>query len=133
MKLNTRTETVVSCQDWDKFVREAYGRPYCFQQQDGCRSRGVFRFVVPDEPGDFDNDTVSEVVNGPDQGVSFKAWLKRDPKAPLRHESSVMRNDAFGIELWWHRNFYPDIQIVANDLHSKGLLEAGEYTIDIDW
>jgi hypothetical protein len=35
--------------------------------------------------------------------------------------------------MWWERNFYPDIQIVANDLHSKDLLEAGTYIIEIDW
>jgi len=27
----------------------------------------------------------------------------------------------------------PNIQRVANDLHTKGLLEAGKYIIDIDW
>jgi len=62
-------------------------------------------------------------------GVSFASWLKRNPKSPL----SSGRKDASGIDLWWSRNFYPDIQMVANDLHAKGLLEAGEYTIDIDW
>ena len=41
--------------------------------------------------------------------------------------------DSWLIDLWWKRNFYPDIEMVANDLHAKGLLEAGEYAIDIDW
>ena len=33
----------------------------------------------------------------------------------------------------WERNFYPNIQAVANDLYKKGLLETGDYWIDIDW
>ena len=33
-----------------------------------------------------------------------------------------------------YRNyFYPNFQMIANDLHEKGLLPAGEYSIDIDW
>lgn len=24
-------------------------------------------------------------------------------------------------------------KMVANDLHAKGLIDAGDYTIDIDW
>jgi hypothetical protein len=35
--------------------------------------------------------------------------------------------------MFWDRNFYPNVQMVANDLHKKGLLEAGEYSIRIDW
>lgn len=38
-----------------------------------------------------------------------------------------------GLSLWWERNFYPSVEVVANDLHARGLLPAGEYTIDIDW
>jgi hypothetical protein len=61
--------------------------------------------------------------------VSFAAWLARDPDAPLGGE----RADAFGIRLFWKRNFYPSIGMVLNDLHARGLLEAGEYVIVIDW
>jgi len=35
--------------------------------------------------------------------------------------------------MWWERNFYPDVEMIANDLHKRGILEAGEYVIDIDW
>ncbi|MNY78275.1 hypothetical protein D3C86_2184560 [compost metagenome] len=63
-------------------------------------------------------------------GVSFRAWLERDPnqKIPNPHQFSFD-----GTELWWERNFYPDAQMVLNDLHQKGLIAAGEYVIDIDW
>ncbi len=128
--LNITRENVVEVQDWDRLVTETYKRPYAFQQQDGCKSRGIFRFSVPDDDPvgeDFENDTVEEKVNGNEMGVSFKAWLERDPKKSINGETG------YNIGLWWDRNFYPDIQMVANDLHSKGLLDAGDYTIDIDW
>ncbi len=126
--MKIRKENMVDVFEWDKTVKETYGRPYSFQQQDGCCSRGVFRIQVPDKADDYEQDTVPEIVNHDVRGVSFSAWLKRDPKTPLAHEKS-----GFFLELWWERNFYPDIQMVANDLHKKGLLEKGNYTIDIDW
>lgn len=133
--MNIRTEKVISAGDWDKFVSETYGRPYCFQQQEGCRERGTFGFEVPDTYGDEDsemNDSIPEVVNGERMGVKFAKWLERDPKAPLAVEEDC-RTDKWAIDLWWARNFYPCFQTLANDLHKRGLLEAGKYTIDIDW
>lgn len=119
----------IDVQEWDKLVSEIYGRQYSFQQQDGCRERGTFSLQVPDQDQDAKmNDSVPEIVNHRDMGVKFAAWLARDPKQPLAD-----RLDEFGLRLWWHRNFYPDVQAVANDLHKKGLLEAGEYLVIIDW
>jgi len=125
--MRIRIEKVICVSDWDKAVSDAYKRPYSFQQQDGCKSRGLHKFTVPGEADDFIRSEVPEVVNGPVMGVNFTAWLERDPKAPVR--GSV----GYDIGLFWDRNFYPDFQTVANDLHSKGLLDAGDYTIDIDW
>lgn len=131
--MNIKTKQVIDCSDWDKLVSETYGRPYCFQQQDDCKPRGVESLTVPSEyTNDYENDTVPEIVNHPEMGVSFKAWLERDPKAPLVSEEGI-RDDDFGLSLWWERNFYPDVNMVANDLYEKGLLEAGEYLINIDW
>lgn len=128
--MKIRTEQVIDVSEWDALVEKTYGRPYSFQQQDGCKSRGVFRFTVPsDETDDFERATVPEIVNHEEMGVSFEAWLKRDPKTDI----SDGRGDGFSLRLWWDRNFYPEFQMVANDLHSKGLLKAGDYTIDIDW
>ena len=126
--IRTRTEKLIDVQDWDNLVIETYGRPYSFQQQDGCKDRDLVSITVPDECEDFENDTVPEIVNGDEMGVSFKAWLARDPKTPLKD-----RDDAFGLTLWWERNFYPDVQMIANDLYEKGLIEAGDYLINIDW
>jgi hypothetical protein len=128
--MKTRNLQVIDLGDWDDLVEKTYGRPYSFQQQDGCKERQVFEFDVPSAAEDYDNTTVPEVVNHNDMGVSFAAWLARDPKAPLGGPDG---RDDFGLGLWWGRNFYPDVQMVANDLHAKGLLEAGHYGIDIDW
>lgn len=128
MALKYTIKKVIEVSDWDKVVKDTYGRPYSFQQQDGCKDRGTFEFTVPNRAYDFRNDTVPEEVNCDEMGVSFSAWLKRDPKLPL-----VDNDSDFSLKLWWERNFYPEFQMVANDLHSRGLLEAGDYTINIDW
>ena len=119
--------------DWDNFVTETYGKPYCFQQQDGCKERGTHEFTVPlgCEPYDFEKDTIQEVVNGDEMGVSFKAWLERDPTQLLDTDNAYHREH--GLEMFWHRNFYPDIEMLIDDLHKKGLLEEGKYIINIDW
>lgn len=129
--MKIKTEKVIDVAEWDKLVQETYGRPYSFQQQSGCQDRGIRRITVPEEEEDNEcPDTVLEKVNGPEMGVNFKAWLSRDPaqKLPAPDEQ-----EDYCLRLWWERNFYPPIQSVANDLHAKGLLEVGEYAIDIDW
>ncbi len=69
------------------------------------------------------NDAIPEIVNGEERGVKLAAWLARDPKQPLAN-GDIDRAEQWVIELWWHRNFYPDLQVLANDLHAKGLLPA---------
>lgn len=130
--VRTRTEQVIDLQDWDALVESTYGRHYSFQQQDGCKSRGKEHLTVSlDEPADYENDTVPEEVNHGDMGVSFKAWLERDPKQPLNSPDEWDRKN--GLSLWWGRNFYPTVDSIAHDLCKRGLIEAGEYVIDIDW
>jgi hypothetical protein len=128
--LKYTNKKVVNLQDWDDLVQKTYGRPYSFQQQDGGKSRGTCEFNVPsdDYESDFENDTVTEEVNHEEMGVSFAAWLARDPKQPLKGQEYD-----FELNLWWERNFYPSIDMVIKDLHEKGLIEAGEYIIQIDW
>ena len=117
-------------QEWDKLVTDTYGKIYSLQQQSGCREPGLEVLTVPDtaQDWDYENDTVPEIVNGLEMGVSFAAWLARDPKQPLQDQEY-----SYALTLWWNHNFYPDIQMVANDLYARGLLAAGKYLIDIDW
>lgn len=122
---------MIELSDWDDLVQKTYGRPYKFQQQDGCKGRGVVNITVPcedAEDSDFENDEVPEVVNGDVQGVSFAAWLERDPKKPIDEQEYDWE-----LEMWWQRNFYPHVEMIVNDLHKRGLLEAGKYSINIDW
>jgi hypothetical protein len=123
-----KTKKVIEVSEWDAIVVKTYGRPYSLQQQDGCRGRGTERITVPSEASDYERDSVPEEVNDEEKGVSFAAWLARDPTKPLADG----RTD-YSLGLWWDRNFYPDLQMVANDLWFKGLLDAGEHTILIDW
>lgn len=124
-----KTCKVVEDRDWDDLVENTYNRPYCLQQQDDCRPRGMVELTVPAEYDDEDmNDSVPEIVNDLEIGVKFDVWLSRDPRQPLQQQKN--NHD---LDLWWHRNFYPHLQAVANDLHKRGLLEAGEYLINIVW
>lgn len=121
----------IKVSDWDDLVEKTYGKPYRFQQQDGCRNRGVYDLTIPCEE-DCDeemNNTIPEQVNGEIMGVKFCAWLARDPKRPLKGDIKAQWNT----DLFWYRNFYPCVETIANDLYKKGLIETGEYRINIDW
>lgn len=119
--LKYRLQRVVSVQDWDKLVEKVYGRPYSFQQQNGCQSRGIVELEVPNgEDNDEEmNDQIPMKINGEIMGVKLATWLAADPK---EYEN-----------IFWERNFYPDLYTLADDLFKKGHIEAGEYTINIDW
>jgi len=132
MKLKLRTDRFVDLEEWDKLVVDTYQRPYALQQQDARQCRGFISLTVPDPNAEeYGNDTIPEMVNGEKMGVTFAAWLSRDPKAPIGKGADGGLD--YMIELFWYRNFYPSLQVVANDLYTKGLLEAGDYTIVIDW
>lgn len=126
------TVNTINSFEFDELVQETYGRPYCLQQQDGCKDRGVEVLTLPIEnPWDHEETSIPEDVNGEEMGVSFSAWLNRDPEQKLDTEDEWDREH--GLELFWHRNFYPSLEMVAQDLHSKGLLPAGKLHIVIDW
>lgn len=131
--IRTRKEVVVGVEDWDNLVETTYGRPYSLQQQDGCKGRQRVHIQVPSDGYDFERESVPEIVNGHEMGVSFQSWLSRDPSQLLNELSPDWDNGKGSLRLWWLRNFYPTIESVINDLYDKGLLEAGEYSIDIDW
>ncbi len=119
---------VIEVSEWNDLVKKTYGKPYNFQQQDDCQERGLVSITIPDEPNDYENDTIPEDMETEEMGVSFKAWLARDPK-----EWKGDPEDKSFLYMFWERNFYPDVQTLANDLHAKGLIPAGKYEINIDW
>jgi hypothetical protein len=126
--IKVQTKKIIDVQDWDDLVIKTYGKPYSFQQQNGCQDRGTFNITIPEETSDYENDNLPEEINGNDMGVSFAAWLARDPK-----EWNGSPKDKQFVDMFWERNFYPDIQMIANDLNAKGLIPAGDYGIEIDW
>jgi hypothetical protein len=110
---------VINAHDWDKLVEQTYGRPYSFQQQEGGKDKGHEHITVPcKNTFDYKNDKLIEKFAYKNMGVSFKAWLERDPKTLSKRSHSM---------------FYPHVSMVINDLYAKGLLKAGEYIINIDW
>lgn len=129
-KIKYTSKKIIDCSDWDDLVIETYGKPYCFQQQNGCQSRGNFNISIPQEDVDELDmpDSIPEVINGNEMGVKFEAWLARDPK-----EWNGKEEDRGFVDMFWDRNFYPDIQVIANDMYKKGLVDAGDYIINIDW
>ena len=129
MSIRIKQINTITVKDFDELVRSTYGRPYSFQQQDGCKDRGLVPISIPEYPEDYENSSVPEIVNHEDMGVSFSAWIARDPEQFL----SSRPNETSALELWWKRNFYPNVSMIINDLYSKGLLSAGDYSIDIDW
>lgn len=149
MKINQIKQ--IDVYDWDELVSKHYGKPYSFQQQDGCKSRGIEIISTKEDClEDYENDFIPEVINGEEMGVSFKAWLKRDPLLPLncsekeakecgyywgksKKDLKEWKEDRGHIIMFYERNFYPHVNMIAKDLHEKGLLEAGEYQINIDW
>jgi hypothetical protein len=68
MSIRIQTKQVIDVQDWDQLVIETYGKPYSFQQQDGCHSRGNVNITIPDSCDDFENVTVPEEINGDEMG-----------------------------------------------------------------
>jgi hypothetical protein len=129
--LKFKTKKVIDCFDWDDLVEKTYKKPYSFQQQDGCKSRGVVDITIP-EQGDYDfqNDTLSFKINGNEMGISFKTWLETSEEDINKDNPESYKGQN---RLFWERNFYPSLQVIANDLYKKGLIEKGEYVINIDW
>jgi hypothetical protein len=129
---------MIETHDWDRLVLDTYGKPYCFQQQYGCQSRGVFTLTIPSEytEDEYMNDEIPYKINGSEMGVKFKVWLDTTIEDINREFERVNgKPETYQDQnlLFWYRNFYPDINTVADDLHKKGLIEAGDYVVNIDW
>ena len=129
--MNIKKVNMITVQDWDNLVQKTYNKLYKFQQQNGCQERGIFNITIPCLYTEDDemNDEIPFKINGSKMGVKFEVWLNGDPE---QHRRRNNWHD-FDISLFWSRNFYPDIYTVANDLFNKGLIEAGDYLINIDW
>lgn len=130
--LKYNTKKVIELNDWDELVKETYGRPYSFQQQYGCQDRSRFDISFPNTDAEWEeaemHESIPEKVNGEIMGVKFETWLARDPKQPI-----VNQEHDYQLELFWERNFYPSVYTIANDLFKRGLVEEGDFEININW
>lgn len=129
---------MIDVSDWDNLVKRTYNKTYSFQQQDGCQDRGIINITIPDISYNEAkmNDKIPYVINGEKMGVKFKVWLNTSTEeidAKFEDKNGKKESYPGANLLFWERNFYPDLQTVANDLHEKGLVESGDYTINIDW
>jgi hypothetical protein len=128
IKINTIN--VIDVHDWNALVRRIYDKPYNLQQQDGCYNNGDLYDIEVDLNNKLDDVfeiDIPKEVNGDIQGVNFETWLKTDP---LTHTPDWIQ---WRIDLFWERNFYPDINILAQDLCRKGHINEGSYSIKIWW
>ncbi len=119
---------LINERDWSELVSAVYGRPYRFQQQEGCRDLGTYyRFTAPPPYTDdeYMNDEVQESLHSEKKGVKFKVWLGRNVAETFAKKSTM--------DIWWKRVFYPDVNAVVNDLYKMGWIEPGNYIICIDW
>lgn len=129
--LKIQKRNIIDVQDWDNLISQTYDKIYSYQQQDGCKERQTVTITVPvKDPEDFKNTEIPFEVKGKEMGVSFQTWLNTSPEDTAKHF-----NPKFGWQnkMFWGRNFYPHEDMIINDLYAKGLLEAGEYDIKIDW
>jgi hypothetical protein len=114
--LKYKTQRVIDLRDWDQLVKDTYGKEYSFQQQDGCRERQQYYIEIPSKW--TNDDDMPDEPRKNERGVKFSVWLEENP--------TWSRLDII-------RNFYPDVETLANDLFDKGLIEEGVYVIDVDW
>jgi len=119
MKLKTKEATIIEVSDWDELVRKVYKRPYSYQQQDGCRGIGIYKIEVPFCWAELE--------------FSVEDWLSVEYTVPFTTKSGEVLKEKWHVDMHWEREVYPEIELIANDLHSKGLLKAGTYYINVDW
>lgn len=136
LKFN-RTKTI-DVSDWDRFVCEHYGKDhYSFQQQNDCIDRGNYSVTVSSTTKDpYENKTIDDMVikcNHENMGVSFVVW-RDTPKDYFTKNNLTIDKDGYNFDgLWWDRNFYPDVEMIARDLFFKGIIDSEDFEIVVDW
>ena len=97
--------------EFSQLVEDTYGRPYKLQQQgDMLHQESMVRLSVPGEV--FDHW----------QATTLEEWVAAEYPSPK-----------FDYDFQWEREFYPQLEEVANDLHERGLLDEGEYVLHVWW
>lgn len=135
-KLEFEIRKVVEEGCWNFFIENTFNKgpyTYNFQQQDGCRERGPYLVEVPPSEEDLLdgpellNEEISYEVNGEMYGVSLETWLNTSKVDTASKLEKDYLND-----LYWCRHFYPRINELVNHLYKLGLIEEGDFYIEID-
>lgn len=122
--MNVKPVLLIWEAEFSQLVRDTYGRPYQLQQQDGCLGQETIVSVkVPDKPRTWLADDAG-------RPPTLEVWVAATPPEPM---TDAWDGDLHREHLRWHREFYPELQDVVNDLHRRGLMAAGEYVIHIWW
>lgn len=83
------------------------------------------------EEYDYSNESIKfDLYSDYEMGIKFEIW-KNSTFDEIK--SNFPDDNDSAITTFIERNFYPAIQVVANDLYNRGLIEAGSYIINIDW
>lgn len=115
--------TLIHESQFSAMVAEVYGRPYQLQQQQPMGQDTVTQpYSVPEFEG---RDT--------EYNVSFAEWSTRDPDLGPDGQLWSGTMPQLDKELWWHRQYFCDPQMILNDLHAKSLIPAGTYRIHVWW
>lgn len=128
--LKLETIKVIDVDKWNDFIVETYGKPYNFQQQDGCKERQYTNVDVKYYVGEWDiNEELEELeeYGGDIPFVRLDEWLAKEVEKPSEG------NEKWRIETRWERDFYPHIGELIIDLYNKNLIKLETFYINIDW
>ena len=136
--LEYKTIRVIKEHDFNELVTNTYGLPYKLQQQNGIMERQYFEIYIDSEEvieGDeteYDDihESIPLEINGPERLVRFGTWVNSNPTDIMKEAGWTKE---YEIRLFYHRNFYPPLDMLLGDLYKKGLLEEGTFYINIDW
>lgn len=117
MKLRTEKVFFVTYEDWDDFVSEVYGKPYSLEKQ----KEGISSTYVFDVPNNWDKQTDDTYYNE-SYGVPLDYWKRLN--ADIYTFSSIEDFNKF-----WHKEMFPDVRALLNDLNKQGIIETGKYVI----
>lgn len=159
--LNVKIVKQINESEFSELVRKTYNRPYRLQQTDGCYSRGSFTLTISSNGCEAYPTTAMSNGGDGESPVSFQEWIQRDRNEPIpisekdieayealknssisnksfydpNNESNKKSREVGGLlnTLWWEREFYPDLNELLDDMLSRGLIEEGEYEMEIDW
>ena len=113
--MNIKEVKLIWEHELNELITATYGRPYNYGRWQEMGQDTMTQVTVPEEADE-------PWEGGP---PSLEEWLAGEPPATL--------TDAWRIEQWWQTEYCPELQVVVNDLHARGLMPAGDYVMHVWW